>query len=87
MSEIAGRLAVQEGAGHLEKPTADAAFCSAACPACPAAIAILGGGVVGLNAAKIATGIGAAVTVLDIDAKRLAYFDDVFGSRLNTLAA
>ena len=86
MSEIAGRLAVQEGAKYLEKAFGGRGLLLGGVPGVPRGhVAILGGGVVGLNAAKIATGIGASVTVLDIDAHRLAYFDDVFGSRLNTL--
>ncbi len=86
MSEIAGRLAVQEGAKYLEKAFGGRGILLGGVPGVPRGhVVILGGGVVGLNAAKIATGIGAAVTVLDIDAQRLAYFDDVFGSRLNTL--
>jgi alanine dehydrogenase len=86
MSEIAGRLAVQEGAKYLEKAFGGRGILLGGVPGVPRGhVVIVGGGVVGLNAAKIATGIGAAVTVLDIDARRLAYFDDVFGSRLNTL--
>lgn len=86
MSEIAGRLAVQEGAKYLEKAFGGRGILLGGVPGVPRGhVVILGGGVVGLNAAKIATGIGASVTVLDIDAKRLAYFDDVFGSRINTL--
>lgn len=86
MSEIAGRLAVQEGAKYLEKAFGGRGLLLGGVPGVPRGhVVILGGGVVGLNAAKIATGIGASVTVLDIDARRLAYFDDVFGSRINTL--
>jgi len=86
MSEIAGRLAVQEGAKYLEKAFGGRGILLGGVPGVPRGhVVIVGGGVVGLNAAKIATGIGASVTVLDIDAHRLAYFDDVFGSRINTL--
>jgi len=86
MSEIAGRLAVQEGAKYLEKAFGGRGILLGGVPGVPRGhVVILGGGVVGLNAAKIATGIGASVTVLDINASRLAYFDDVFGSRINTL--
>jgi len=86
MSEIAGRLAVQEGAKYLEKAFGGRGLLLGGVPGVPRGhVVILGGGVVGLNAAKIATGIGADVTVLDIDARRLAYLDDVFGSRLSTL--
>jgi len=86
MSEIAGRLAVQEGAKYLEKAYGGRGLLLGGVPGVPRGhVVILGGGVVGLNAAKIATGIGARVTVLDIDARRLAYLDDVFGSRVDTL--
>jgi alanine dehydrogenase len=86
MSEIAGRLAVQEGAKYLEKAFGGRGLLLGGVPGVPRGhVVILGGGVVGLNAAKIATGIGARVTVLDIDARRLAYLDDVFGSRVDTL--
>jgi len=86
MSEIAGRLAVQEGAKYLEKAYGGRGLLLGGVPGVPRGhVVILGGGVVGLNAAKIATGIGARVTVLDIDARRLAYLDDVFGSRIDTL--
>jgi len=86
MSEIAGRLAVQEGAKYLEKAFGGRGLLLGGVPGVSRGhVVILGGGVVGLNAAKIASGIGASVTVLDIDASRLAYFDDVFGSRINTL--
>ena len=86
MSEIAGRLAVQEGAKYLEKAFGGRGILLGGVPGVPRGhVVILGGGVVGLNAAKIASGIGATVTVLDIDAQRLAYFDDIFGGRVNTL--
>lgn len=86
MSEIAGRLAVQQGAKYLEKAYGGRGILLGGVPGVSRGhVVILGGGVVGLNAAKIATGIGAQVTVLDISAERLAYFDDVFGSRLTTL--
>jgi len=86
MSEIAGRLSVQEGAKYLEKAFGGRGLLLGGVPGVPRGrVVILGGGVVGLNAAKIATGIGANVTVLDIDARRLAYLDDVFGNRVDTL--
>ena len=86
MSEIAGRLAVQEGAKYLEKAFGGRGILLGGVPGVPRGhVVIIGGGVVGLNACKIASGIGAKVTVLDVDARRLAFFDDVFGSRVDTL--
>ncbi|MEI8094218.1 MAG: alanine dehydrogenase [Spirochaetales bacterium] len=86
MSEIAGRLAVQEGAKYLEKAFGGRGILLGGVPGVPRGhVVIVGGGVVGLNACKIASGIGAKVTVLDVDARRLAFFDDMFGSRVDTL--
>ncbi|MFW6153690.1 MAG: alanine dehydrogenase [Planctomycetota bacterium] len=86
MSEIAGRLAVQEGAKYLEKPFGGRGILLGGVPGIPRAnVAILGGGVVGTNACKIAVGMGAAVTVLDIDAGRMAHLDDLFDMRITTL--
>lgn len=86
MSEIAGRLAVQEGAKYLEKPFGGRGILLGGVPGVRRGkVAILGGGVVGTNACKIAVGIGADVSVLDTNARRLAYLDDIFGSSINTL--
>ncbi|MDC7126364.1 MAG: alanine dehydrogenase [Spirochaetales bacterium] len=86
MSEIAGKLSVQEGAKYLEKTFGGRGVLLGGVPGVPRGkVAILGGGVVGTNAAKIAIGLGADVTVLDISAKRLAYLDDIFESRITTL--
>jgi len=86
MSEIAGRLAVQEGAKYLEKTFGGRGVLLGGVPGVERGkVGIIGGGVVGTNACKIATGIGAEVTVLDIDARRLAYLDDIFGSRITAL--
>jgi alanine dehydrogenase len=86
MSEIAGRLAVQEGAKYLEKSFGGRGILLGGVPGVRRGrITILGGGTVGLNAAKIAVGIGAIVSVLDVSQRRLAYLDDIFGSRLQTL--
>lgn len=86
MSEIAGRLAVQEGAKYLEKAFGGRGILLGGVPGVKRGnVAILGGGVVGLNAAKIAVGIGAHVSILDISQKRLAYLDDIFGSSIQTL--
>lgn len=86
MSEIAGRLSVQEGAKYLEKQFGGRGILLGCVPGVRRGrVAIIGGGVVGTNAAKIATGIGAHVTVLDVNARRLAYLDDIFGSSITTL--
>jgi alanine dehydrogenase len=88
MSEIAGRLSVQEGAKYLEKPFGGRGVLLGGVPGVPRGkVAILGGGVVGMNAAKIAVGMGAAVTVLDVSPARLAYLDDIFRGELATLYA
>lgn len=86
MSEIAGRLSVQEGAKYLEKPFGGRGILLGGVPGVKRGnIVIIGGGVVGINACKMAIGCGANVTILDISSKRLEYFDDIFGSRANTL--
>ena len=86
MSEIAGRLSVQEGAKYLEKPFGGRGVLLAGVPGVQRGrVAILGGGTVGTNACKIAVGMGAEVTVLDISADRLAYLDDIFSTHITTL--
>ena len=86
MSEIAGRLSVQEGAKYLEKQFGGRGILLGGVPGVRRGkIAIIGGGIVGTNAAKIAIGIGADVTILDVNARRLAYLDDIFGSSISTL--
>jgi alanine dehydrogenase len=86
MSEIAGRLSVQEGAKCLEKHFGGRGILLGGVPGVKRGkIAIIGGGVVGTNAAKMAVGIGADVTILDVNARRLAYLDDIFGSSISTL--
>ncbi|MDD5704749.1 MAG: alanine dehydrogenase [Kiritimatiellae bacterium] len=86
MSEIAGRLSVQEGAKCLETPFGGRGVLLGGVPGVrPGKVAILGGGVVGTNAAKMAAGMGADVTVLDVSARRLEYLDDMFNMRLTTL--
>lgn len=78
MSEVAGRMAVQEGAKYLEKLQGGRGVLLGGVPGVPPAeVAILGGGVVGLNAAKMAAGLGARVTLLDINLERLRYLADV----------
>jgi alanine dehydrogenase len=86
MSEIAGRLSIQEGAKYLEKEYGGRGILLGGVPGVRRGkVSILGGGVVGTNACKIAVGIGADVTVLDINAKRLVYLDDIFGNAITTL--
>jgi len=86
MSEIAGRLSVQEGAKYLEKTFGGRGILLGGVPGVKRGnIVIIGGGVVGINACKMAIGCGANVTILDLNSKRLEYFDDIFGSRVNTL--
>jgi alanine dehydrogenase len=86
MSEIAGRMAVHEGAKYLEEPTKGRGLLLAGVPGvAPAKVAILGGGVVGANAAKMAAGLGADVTILDISLPRLRYLDDVMPKNVKTL--
>ncbi len=86
MSEIAGRLSVQEGAKDLEKSFGGRGILLGGVPGVKRGkVAILGGGVVGLNAAKMAVGLGAHVSILDISQKRLAYLDDIFGNSIQTL--
>ena len=78
MSEVAGRMAVQEGAKYLESPQGGRGILLAGVPGvAPADVVILGGGIVGSNAARIAAGLGANVFVLDIDLQRLRYLEDV----------
>jgi alanine dehydrogenase len=86
MSEIAGRLAIQEGAKYLEKAFGGRGILLGGVPGVARGnVTILGGGVVGINAAKIAVGIGANVSILDVSQQRLAYLDDIFGSSIQTL--
>jgi alanine dehydrogenase len=86
MSEIAGRLSVQEGAKYLEKPYGGRGVLLAGVPGVARGrVAIIGGGIVGANACKIAVGMGADVTILDINPDRLAYLDDIFGTSITTL--
>jgi alanine dehydrogenase len=85
MSEVAGRLAVQVGAAALQIVSGGSGVLLGGVPGVtPGKVLILGGGVSGINAAKMALGLGAEVTVLDINPARLRYLDDVFGMRLRT---
>ena len=86
MSEVAGRMAVQIGARFLEKPQGGRGVLMGGVPGVPAAdVVIIGGGVVGLNSAKAAVGMGAQVTIIDKNPDRLRYLDDILGSRIKTL--
>ncbi len=88
MSEVAGRMAVQVGAQYLEKMNGGRGVLIGGVPGVPAArIVILGGGVVGTNAAKIAVGMGAQVTIVDKNLDRLRELDDIFLSKISTLAS
>lgn len=86
MSEVAGRMSIQVGAMLLQKYNGGSGMLLGGVPGVlPAEVLIIGGGVVGLNAAKIAVGMGARVTVMDINKNRLAYIDDIFSNRVSTL--
>jgi len=88
MSEVAGRMSVQIGAHYLEKENGGRGVLLGGVPGvAPAEVVILGGGVVGTNAAKIAVGLGARVTMIDRNLQRLRELDDLFQSRLVTLAS
>ncbi len=86
MSEVAGRMSIQEGAKYLERPQMGRGILLGGVPGvAPAHITILGGGVVGANAARIAAGFQADVAILDVDLDRLRYLDDVMPANVNTL--
>lgn len=86
MSEVAGRMSVQAGAHYLEKEAGGRGVLLGGVPGVHRGIVtIIGGGTVGLNAAKIAVGMGAEVCVIDRSLKRMAYLDDIFGSEITTL--
>ncbi|MFT5512400.1 MAG: alanine dehydrogenase [Bacteroidia bacterium] len=86
MSEVAGRMATQEGAKYLEKPMGGIGILLGGVPGVqPAKVLILGGGVVGTQAAKMAAGLGADVTIMDLSLPRLRYLDDVMPANVNTM--
>jgi alanine dehydrogenase len=88
MSEVAGRMAVQVGAHYLEKVHGGRGLLLGGVPGVPPAdVVILGGGVVGINAAQMALGMGANVTIIDRSIDRLRYLDQVLHGRINTLAS
>ena len=86
MSEVAGRMAAQIGAQFLEKPKGGKGILLSGVPGVKRGkVAIIGGGAVGTNAAKIAVGLGADVTILDLNPERLRQLDDIFGNQITTL--
>jgi alanine dehydrogenase len=86
MSEVAGRMAVQEGAKYLEKPMMGRGILLGGVPGVnPAEVLILGGGIVGTQAAKMAAGLGADVTIVDISLPRLRYLADIMPANVSTL--
>jgi alanine dehydrogenase len=88
MSEVAGRMSVQVGASYLEKEKGGRGILLGGVPGVPPAhVTVIGGGVVGTNAAKIALGFGAKVTLIDMNLNRLREIDDIFNGRVFTLAS
>lgn len=86
MSEVAGRMSIQVGAQFLEKPKGGRGVLLGGVPGVPAAkVVIIGGGIVGTNAAKMAIGLGADVTILEKNADRMRYLDDIFGNKIKTV--
>ncbi len=86
MSEVAGRMAIQEGAKYLEKPMGGRGILLGGVAGVkPANVLILGGGIVGLQAAKMATGLGANVTIMDVNLQRLRYLEDVLPANADTV--
>ena len=86
MSEVAGRMAVQEGAKYLEKIHGGRGVLLGGVPGVPPAkVVIIGGGTVGINAAKMAAGLGASVIILDVSLERLRYLDDVLPANVRTI--
>jgi alanine dehydrogenase len=88
MSEVAGRMSVQVGASYLEKERGGRGVLLGGVPGVPPAqVTIIGGGIVGTNAAKMALGMGAIVTLIDLNLNRLRELDDIFNGRVYTLAS
>lgn len=86
MSEVAGRMAIQEGAKYLEKPMGGRGVLLGGVPGVPPAkVLVLGGGIVGTQAAKMAAGLGAHVSILDVSLKRLRYLSDVMPANVTTM--
>ena len=88
MSEVAGRMATQEGAKYLERPEGGRGILLGGIPGTrPANVLVLGGGIVGTQATKIAAGFGANVTIMDTNLARLRYLDDVMPKNVDTIAS
>jgi len=88
MSEVAGRLSIQVGAYFLQRPNGGRGVLPGGVPGVPSAdVVIVGGGVVGINAAKMALGLGAHVTILETNLERMRYLDDVFSGHVNCIAS
>ena len=88
MSEVAGRMSVQVGATYLEKEHGGRGVLLGGVPGVPPGnVCVIGGGIVGTNAARVAMGMGAKVTIVDLNLNRLRELDDVFGGRIGTLAS
>ncbi|MDO8963322.1 MAG: alanine dehydrogenase [Coriobacteriia bacterium] len=86
MSEVAGRMAAQVGATYLQKPFGGRGVLMGGVPGTyPAKVVVLGGGVVGTNAAYVAMGMGADVSIMDINLDRLRYLDEIWGNRIRTV--
>jgi alanine dehydrogenase len=86
MSEVAGKMSIHEGAKYLERPTMGRGILLGGVPGvAPANVLILGGGVVGTNAARIAAGMGANVTIMDINLDRLRYLDEIMPANVTTI--
>lgn len=86
MSEVAGRMAAQVGAAYLQKPNGGRGVLMGGVPGVlPAKVVVLGGGVVGTNAAYVAKGMGADVTIMDVNLDRLRYLDEIWGNSVRTL--
>ncbi|MDB5174620.1 MAG: ald, partial [Phycisphaerales bacterium] len=86
MSEIAGKMSIQEGAKYLEKPMMGRGILLGGVPGvAPAHVMVLGGGIVGTNAAKVAAGLGADVVIMDVNLERLRYLDDVMPANVKTI--
>jgi alanine dehydrogenase len=86
MSEVAGKLAIQAGANHLQKNEGgEGVLLGGVTGVPPAKVVVIGGGTVGTNAAKVAVGIGARTVVMDVSASRLCYLDEIFGGHIETV--
>ncbi|MBI4719419.1 MAG: alanine dehydrogenase [Planctomycetes bacterium] len=86
MSEVAGKMSIQEGAKYLERPMMGRGILLGGVPGVePAQVLVIGGGVVGTNAAKVAAGLGANVVIMDVNLDRLRYLDDVMPANVHTV--